>query len=382
MMQWLSDSFAPGGFFAPVCVVFLLILPLIWIRWKSPRRHGVVRFGTLAALRPQPSALLGENDRGLSHAAGWASRVRFILPLLRTLAVLALIFALARPQAGGSVREQREGIAVQMVLDVSGSMREKDFQLDGLAVRRIDAVKRVFRDFVLGAGDLSGRPNDLVGMTSFAMYADTRCPLTLDHANLVNLLDETEIPGWVDGTQVFQHEEANYTSIGDAIVAATDELRRAGDQAALGISGAKAAKSRVMILLTDGENNPPKNWDSPEPAEAAAIAGELGIKIYTIGAVGSAIMRLSSGVFSSGTGQIDERSLKRIAESTGGKFFRATDTASLKTIYEEIDQLERRITGEREFHDDTWASSLAMMIGLGLLMTELLLVNTRFRRIP
>jgi len=369
MIEWLTERFQPGAVFLPACILFLVLVPLVWWRSRGLRRRPTVRFSSV------------EN---LKHTCGsWATRTRFVLPLLRTLALLALIFALARPQSGGVVSDTREGIAIQMVLDVSGSMAEEDFAIAGQRARRIDAVKRVFRDFVLGASGLGGRQNDLIGMTTFAMYADTRCPLTLDQGNLVSLLDETEIPGWVDGVQRYRHLEANHTALGDAIVLATDELRRAGEQAVAGIPGAEAAKSRVMILLTDGADHPAPDATGPppDPVEAAGLAAKLGIKVYTIGAVGSAGMR-QRGFFPQRRAQVDEPTLKRIAQATGGKYFRATDTDSLVTIYDEIDKLERRTTGERSYQDNTRASTIAMLAGLGLLLTELMLANTRYRRIP
>jgi Ca-activated chloride channel family protein len=315
----------------------------------------------------------------------WATRTRFIPPLLRSLAVVALIVALARPQSGGEYRDTSEGIAIQMVLDVSGSMAEEDFVIDGRRARRLDAVKEVFEDFVMGRGSLGGRENDLIGMTTFAMYADTPCPLTLDHGSLRDLLKATEIPGWIDGRQVRQDIESDNTSLGDAIVVATDVLRRAGEQAVAGIPGAEAAKSRVMILLTDGADNPPDfaKRTAPDPVEAARVAATLGIKVYTIGAVGSdqARRRGPFGLFSA-RAQVDEPTLQEIARVTGGKYFRATDTKSLVTIYDEIDKLERRTTGERAFRDNVYAAKVAMLAGLGLLMLEMLLVNTRYRKLP
>jgi Ca-activated chloride channel family protein len=312
-------------------------------------------------------------------------RTRFVLPLLRTLAIVALVLALARPQSGGAYHDTREGIAIQMVLDVSGSMAAEDFIINGRRARRLDAVKQVFKDFVLGSGSLRGRENDLIGMTTFAMYADTNCPLTLDHGSLCDLLDETEIPGFVDGQQVRQHPEAEHTALGDAIALATDDLRRAGEQAIAGMPGAEAAKSRVMILLTDGADNPAEfsGQAPPKPIEAARVAATLGIKIHTIGAIGTAPSQRSPfGLFARPRFQVDEPTLKEIARITGGKYFRATDTDSLVEVYDEIDQLERRRTGERTFHDDIRGAKLAMLTGLGLLMLELLLVNTRYRRIP
>lgn len=368
MIDWLAERFAPGEFFGYVCIAGVLLLPLVLVRAHRRSKSASLRFSSTAKL-----AAVGRS---------WVTRTRALPAILRALAIAALLIALARPQAGGEYRQSREGIAIQMVMDVSGSMAEDDFLLSGRPVRRLDAVKKVFKDFVLGDGDLGGRENDLIGMTTFAMFADTAVPLTLDHASLLDLLEEAEIPGWVNGRQVRESEESGFTSIGEAIVLATDDLRRAGEQAIEGVPGAEAAKSKVMILLTDGADNPARieGVPAPDPVDAAEVAAQLGIRVYTIGAGGDAPRR--RGFFVMPRHQVDERLLKRIAETTGGKFFRATDTESLATIYDEIDRLERRSTGERVYRDDVWAAKLAMFCGLGLVMLEFLLVQTRYRTLP
>lgn len=371
--QWFEESFAPGALFGWACAAFILLIPLMWWRSRPSRRRSTVRFTSLAPIR----------DMGTT----WATRIRRTPITLRTLAMLALIVALARPQSGGEYHAASEGIAVQMVLDVSGSMREQDFVIDGRRVRRIDAVKTVFKDFLLGKEGLRGREGDLIGMTKFCMFADTVCPLTLDHGSLADLVEETDIPGWVKGVQLREEQEAGYTGIGDAIALAADELRRAGEQAVAGMPGAEAAKSRVMILLTDGADNPAPfpGAKPPTPLEAAKVAATLGIKIYTIGAQGdSPDPNSRRGLFAPvfGFDPRAEQALKEVAEATGGKYFRATDTESLKNIYQEIDKLERRKTGERTFQDNVWASQLAMGAALAMLLLEVALVNTRLRRIP
>lgn len=371
MMEWLGERFNPGPLFAWACVAFLFLMPTVWLYARRRGRRPTLRFSSVSCL--------------MALGSTWALRTRFVIPLLRTLAIAALLVALARPQSGGEYRDTSEGIAIQMVLDVSGSMSEEDFVIDNTRVRRLDAVKKVFRDFVLGQSTLGGRESDLIGMTTFAQYADTPCPLTLDHGSLADLLAETEIPGWVAGRQVRENPEAGYTGLGDAIALATDDLRRAGEQAVAGVPGSEPAKSRVMILLTDGENNPaviPQAPAPPDPLEAAKVAARLGIKIYTIGAVGSAPSRPQFGFFQQRRAGVDERLLKRVAALTGGEYFRATDTDSLISIYEAIDKLERHHTGERSFHDNTYAAKIAMLTALGLLMFELFLVNTRYRTIP
>jgi len=369
MMEFLSTHFAPGPLFGWLCVISLILIPLPWIRHFRSRHQPTVRFSRVSVLKQIP--------------ASWAVRGQFIVPFMRTLAIIALIFAMARPQAGGEYRDASEGIAIQMVLDISGSMQEDDFVMGQRRTRRIDAVKQVFEDFVLGSGSVQGRENDLIGMTTFAMYADTRVPLTRDHGSLVDLLRETDIPGWVNGRMVRELLEANYTSLGDAIVLATDDLRRAGEQAVAGVPGVEAAKSRIMILLTDGANNPPEKYRNvaPDPLEAAKVAAKLGIKIYTIGAVGSG-SGSQVGFFSFRGVQVDEATLKGIAQATDGRYFRATDAQSLRTIYDEIDQLERSDTGERIYQDDVYAAKISMLVALGLLMAEIVLINTRFRRLP
>lgn len=371
MIQWFQENFAPGPIFIWVCVAALLLLPLIWLRARAGAKRPTLRFSSFRWLETVP--------------AGAAASLWFIPPLLRSLAVLCLVVAIARPQSGGEYSDTREGIAIQLVLDISGSMQERDFVVSGQRVRRLDVVKAVLENFVLGKSGLRGREGDLVGLTTFAMFADTVSPLTLDHGSLVDLLRQAEIPGFVNGHQVRQEEEAGYTSIGDAITLATDDLRRAGEQAIEGVPGAEAAKSRVLILLTDGADNPPRipGISPTSPLEAAKVAGKLGIKIYTIGAGSDPQHRGGLGFFfGQRTQEFDEDALKQIAAAANGRYFRATDTKSLQTIYEEIDKLERRKTGERTFRDNVGAARVAMLAAFGLLMGEVLLVQTRFRRIP
>lgn len=369
MIEWLQEHFQPGPGFGVALAVFAGMTPLMW--WQAHR----------ATSRP---ALHFSAAPGLTKAGhSLAARLRNLPLLVRTLAVVALLLALARPQSGGAHVDSRKGIAIQVVLDISGSMRSADFVLDNHRARRLDAVKRVFEDFVLGTDKLPGRENDLIGMTTFAMFADTRCPLTLDHASLADLLRQAEIPGWVDGQQVRDDPEAGYTAMGDAIVLATDDLRRAGDQAIEGVPGAEAAKSKIMVLLTDGADSPYFKETSPDPIEAAKAAATLGIKIYTIGAIGNAPRR--RGAFDLMTPRIadvDEPTLKKIAEITGGKYFRATDTDSLTTICAEIDKLEKAKTGQRQYRDNLAASKRFMLAAMGLVLFEVLMSCTRLRRFP
>lgn len=370
MIEWLQERFAPGPIFVWVIAVALLLIPLIWFRAMRAASRPTLRFSSLRWFNGVPT--------------GFAARLWFLPPLLRTLAVLCILVAVARPQRGGEFSDTREGIAIQLVLDVSGSMNEDDFVVGNRRVRRIDVVKAVLENFILGGEGLRGREGDLVGLTTFAMFADTVSPLTHDHASLVNLLRQADIPGFLNGQQVRRDEEAGFTSLGEALTLATDDLRRAGEQAIEGVPGAEAAKSRVIIFLTDGADNPPKiaGIEPTSPLEAAAVAAKLGIKIYTIGAGTDEPRGGGLGFFVQRRGEFDEELLKQIAAAANGRYFRATDTQSLKTIYEEIDRLERRKTGQRTFQDHVVAARTALWFALGLLLSESLLVQTRLRRIP
>jgi Ca-activated chloride channel family protein len=162
-----------------------LLIPALWWLWLRPRRRPVLRYSGLADLR--------------AVASTWRSRLRIVLPILRTLALVGLIVGVARPQVPNESRRiQVEGIAIQMVLDISSSMDDYDLSPDEPKMNRLEVVKDVFRRFVMGADDLPGRPNDLIGMIRFARYPDSVCPLTLDRDALLEVLDETQLIVWRD----------------------------------------------------------------------------------------------------------------------------------------------------------------------------------------
>jgi len=334
----------------PWVLLALLLLPLLWYLWWRPRWRPVLRFSSLAELRSAGSSV--------------NRRVRLILPILRSIALLCLIVAVARPQrADESSRIFAEGIAIQMVVDTSSSMRDFDLSPPGGRVTRLDVVKSVFEKFVRGDEDrrLPGRPNDLIGMIRFARYADAVCPLTLDHDNLLSVLEQTHI---VDS------RPEDGTAIGDGLALAVERLKDlkrttgSGDQITI--------TSRVIILLTDGENNA----GMISPQEAGELAATYGIKVYTIMA---------------GTGELrgfgfrspaDDRELRYIAQVTNGVHFRARDEESLEEIYAEIDQLERTEVEERRFVRwgelaHWWLVAAFACIGL-----QTFLDATRLRKIP
>jgi Ca-activated chloride channel family protein len=331
-------------------LLLLLVPPLLWWirRGSAPVGIAYPALGELARLPPS-----------------WPARLRRALPWLRAMVLILAIVALARPQWGvEATKIQREGIAIAMVVDVSSSMGALDLQLGDRQANRLDVVKTTFRDFVTGDdGALAGRDGDIVGMITFARYADALSPLTLDHDALLGLLDQVEIVALPD---------EDGTAIGDGMVVGIERLREA------------ASASKVMILLTDGSHNA----GDVEPMQAAQIAGALGIKIYTIGAGtrGIALMptRDRDGSVNYGPAQvfIDEFTLERIADMTGGQYFRATDAAALSSIYGQIDRLEkaRHVAESYQTYVDVFSAVVAA--GLVLLLLEVLLVNTRLRTVP
>lgn len=313
-------------FYSPWYLLLLLLVPVVaW--WLFAKRHRpAVRFSSVGLARQiQPT---------LRQRLVW-------LPAALTLAsVVFLILGLARPREG---REQTvtdsEGIAIEMVIDRSGSMQAMDFQIDGEHVDRLMAIKNVASKFVAGGDNLEGRFSDLVGLITFAGYADGKTPPTLDHAFLVSELNNTEI---------VTNRSEDGTAIGDALSLAVEKLNSLDDRQN------HKVKSKVIILLTDGENNA----GSLQPAQAAELAETMGIKVYTIGVGtrGQAPVPVTDPFTGRKAIQwmavnIDEATLKNVAETTGGKYFRATDTDSLKNIYAEIDELEKSKVEARHFVD-------------------------------
>jgi Ca-activated chloride channel family protein len=285
--------------------------------------------------------------------------------LLLALATLLLAVALAGPRSGDETSKiQREGIAIVMAIDRSGSMDARDFVDDDYSISRLDALKQVFREFVAGGEAGAGRPDDLIGIVAFGTYADGICPLTLDHANLLAILDDLEVAR--------ERSEAA-TAIGEGLGLAVERLRQ------------HPAKSRVVILLSDGVSNA----GELDPLQAAELAIEQNIKVYTIGAgtTGFAPMPVYDN-----TGQvrqlrragveIDEKTLQDIAERTGGRYFHARDAASLVDVYREIDRLERSEITEIRYLQYREHYPLLLLIALSLIALAMLSSGTWLRRLP
>lgn len=332
----------------PLALLLLLILPLLWWLWSRPARRTVIRFSNLALLR--------------AAAPAWRVWLRRISPTLRSIALVCLIVAAARPQqADETSRIFAEGVAIQLVIDTSSSMLDNDLSPRGENITRLEVVKRTVRRFVLGDGDLPGRPNDLVGLVRFARYADSVCPLTLDRDTLVDTLEQTQI------TPPRSSEDG--TAIGDGLALAVERLRDL--QRTSGSGDQLTITSRVVILLTDGENN----TGEVSPEDAGQLAAVFGIKVYTILAgTGQRVGRMRMAV--------DDSQLREIARVTGGKFFAARDPQSLASIYREIDQLERSKVEERRFERWGELSAPWLLAALLTLAAQISLEATLLRKQP
>ena len=351
-------------FATPWAFMALLAVPavLFWL-WRFGK-PGTVRFSTVGNVR----------------RAGASLRTTFaVAPLaLRILALVLIVVAIARPQQGHEkVKDVTKGIAIEMVLDRSGSMgTEMDFL--GMRSDRLGVVKKVFSEFIMGNGkSLKGRPNDLVGMVAFARYADTMAPLTLEHGALMRFLESIK---------VVTRQNEDGTSIGDAIALAAARLRTAEEELSRHAQqeGGKEyeIKSKIMILLTDGQNN----YGRRQPEEAAQLAKEWGIKIYAIGVGGSEAVRTVHTLFGDFkvpvAEGVNQEGLRQVADMTNGKFFMAEDEKSLRQIYEEIDKLETSEIQSVRFVDYKELFPSFALAALCVMLMEVALANTIFRKIP
>jgi Ca-activated chloride channel homolog len=278
------------------------------------------------------------------------------MALLRVLVAEALVFGLARPQwVSGHTQIQASGIDMMLAVDVSGSMEARDFKLEGQEANRLDVVKSVVAEFI------GARPSDRIGVIAFSGAPYLVSPLTLDHDWLKQNLERLRTGMIEDGT-----------AIGSALTTGVNRLRE------------QPAKSKILVLLTDGMNNAGK----VAPQTAAEAAKAMGIKVYTIaaGTRGEAPIpvkdRFGNTHIAMAKVDVDEATLKKIAEETGGKFFRATDTDSLKKIYAEIDRMEKTTRSIRKFENHRELFAFAVLPAMALLAANLGLEQTRYRRLP
>ncbi|HMS15798.1 MAG TPA: VWA domain-containing protein [Planctomycetota bacterium] len=318
---------------------FLLLLPLLavlLVRRQDKNRPAVI-FSSLRNLKKLPITK--------------SQRLRRLLPAMFALGCLGLILALARPQSGREETSVRtDGVAIQLVVDRSGSMGKDDLdqdRFDRQVVTRLDVVKDVLVDFVEPGGDLPGRPGDLLGLVTFAGYVQAHAPLTLDHAALSRALKTVQIP-----PMTHRNDDVQSTAIGDGLVLALNRLREV------------EAKSKVIVLLSDGENTA----GTSKPADGARLAKSDGVKVYTVG--------IGAGR------EMDEEALQEIATLTGGRYFRARSADGIRGVYAAIDDLERsEITS---LSATRWTDHFQWPLGAGILLLFLysLLMDTRFRSLP
>jgi Ca-activated chloride channel homolog len=275
--------------------------------------------------------------------------LRHILFGLRCAAVTLLIIVLSRPQSTDSYQNiSTEGIDIMLALDISGSMLARDFKPD-----RLEASKNVATEFI------SGRPYDRIGLVVFSGESFTQCPITTDHAVLINLLREIKSGMIEDGT-----------AIGNGLATAVNRIKDSD------------AKSRVVILLTDGVNN----RGEIAPATAAGIAKTFGIRVYTIGVGTQGVapypVQTPFGVqYQDMPVEIDEAILRDIAQNTGGKYFRATDNDKLLQVYNEIDKLEKSKIDVKQFSRKQEKFLIPAVLAFVLLALEILARNILFRNL-
>ena len=327
----------------PYFLLLLLVLPVLaWLK-------GRIGF--------QPAFLYSSVQlvRGITGIT--RSRAGSILLQLRWLALALFIIALARPQLGeGETKITASGIDIVVAIDLSGSMSSEDFQLQGKQVNRLMIAKDVLQKFI------TKRPNDRIGLVAFATDAYIAAPLTLDHDFLMQNLDRLEIaaPG------------KDQTAIGSALAAALNRLREL------------KSKSKIVILMTDGQNNAGK----VPPLTAAEAAETLKVKVYTIG-VGTRGLAPIPYIDAFGIKRskpqpvdIDEDTLTQIAKRTGGKYYRADKTETLRSVYDEIDQLEKTDVEVKKYQRYRELFPLVALPGLVVLLLEVILNHTVWRKLP
>ncbi|MBV7339659.1 VWA domain-containing protein [Chloroflexi bacterium TSY] len=329
-------------FAAPWFLTLLLLLPLLVALTYHPKRR-------------QPVGILYANvGIATTQIRSWRLLLHPVLPILRWLVLALLIVALARPQTVDAQQIIKgEGVDIALALDISGSMASLDFEPDN----RLQAAKQVIQNFV------AERPYDRIGLTVFAKESFSQSPLTIDHAVLARLLNQVEL------ATDLRIEDG--TAIGLGLANAANMLKES------------TAKSRIVVLLTDGVNNA----GQIDLLTAAEAARTLGIRVYTIGMgrpgqvpmpqqtlFGQRVVMVES--------VLDEETLMQIAEKTGGLFFRAEDTAGLQQVYDEINALEKSEIEIRTFHRYTELSTWLLASALVLMLTEVVMGKTLLRKLP
>ena len=329
----------------PYLLFLLLVLPVAaWLKGK----------------RGEPPAFVYSSVQLVHSISNYSrSRAGHLLSALRWLALGLFIFALSQPRLTRSeTKVSASGVDIVVALDMSGSMVSEDFEVHGKRVNRFNMARDVLKKFI------EKRPNDRIGLVVFASQAYIATPLTLDHDFLFENLDRLKI-GDID---------ENRTAIGSALSTAVNRLREL------------KSKSKIVILMTDGQNNSGKI----APLTAAEAAQTLGVKVYTIGVGmrGEAPMPAGRNPF---TGEmqyrmipvdIDEDTLQQIANKTGGKYYRADNSEKFQAIYAEIDNLEKTEVEIKKYAHHRELLAWAITPGLAILLLEILLRHTKLRRLP
>ena len=353
--------------------LLLLLIPAIWLLLR-PKRYASLKFSYINGFKTASS-----NGGPSLRKIG-----RYFLVLCRLACIVLLVLAIARPQKGKKVQlSSTNGVVMQMVLDRSSSMKaEMDYY--GNSMTRLQAAKEVLTDFVKGGNGLEGRPNDLIGLISFAAFPDTNCPLVKSPEMIVDFLSEINMAE-------YQFEDG--TAIGDAIALSAARLHKAEEEIEARNARLKAISeqddkdskaksefvinSKVIVLLTDGN----QNRGDIDPQEAVEMAKKWGIKIYTVG-IGSPPQR-SNSIFDMMRGvEFDERLLKWIASETGGQYTRAGNAEDLKEFCEKIDKLEKSEIQSISYNEYDEKFHLFGYGALAALMIELVAGCTVFRRVP
>jgi Ca-activated chloride channel family protein len=358
--------------YSPWALLLLLLLPVLGWMMLRKKSTAAVTFSSLSDVRDCP--------------VSWRVRLRPLLVVARLICLVLLIIALARPRKGTVLSEiTTEGVAIEIVVDRSGSMgTEMDYY--GQKLNRIETLKKVLSDFIMGKEGLAGRQGDLLGLITFARYPDTVCPLVLSHNVLLEFMKNTDI---------VRMRNEDGTAIGDAVALAAARLQKAEEEIQqrnkkLNKAGTPSVtekpdfkiKSKAIILLTDGRNN----TGQYAPMQAAEMAKKWGIKIYTIG-IGSGqaftTVQTMMGSFKVPVeNDLDEPLLKAIAEATGGFYGRADDAESMHKIIEKIDKLEKtevKSVQYTQYAEKFGRWTLAAMI---VFLCEMLAGCTIFRKIP
>lgn len=331
-------------FASPWILILLVLVPVLTARY-----YWILKSNTPASLKHATTSLVSDLPQS------WRIVWRPILYLFRLLTITLIVLALARPQiVQGREIISGEGVEIALALDISGSMASLDFEPNN----RLDAAKQVINDFI------AVRPYDKIGLVVFSNEAYNQSPLTLDHKMVSRSLEQVELAtdlGLEDGT-----------AIGLGIANAANMIANS------------EAESKVVVLLTDGVNNA----GEIDPLTAAEAAKALGIKVYTIGAARPGEVPVPVPSLLSGTqivyqeSVLDEETLYQVAEITGGKYYRAEDTAGLKAIYDEINNLEKSKV-EVEVYNQYYELAAALLIpALFIQLVEFIFRNTIFRKIP